>query len=84
MSRLARWALWLPVAAYALSVARAISLDKNVLEYLENLVGRAYLTVYGVKRSPGEAVAQFLGRRFPATVRRYGGYLAVSISLLTN
>jgi uncharacterized membrane protein SpoIIM required for sporulation len=68
--------------ASALSVARAISLDKNVLEYLENLVGRAYLTVYGVKRSPAEAVAQFLGRRFPATVRRYGGYLAVSISLL--
>jgi len=33
----------------ALSVARAISLDQNVLAYLESLCGRAYFAVYGTK-----------------------------------
>jgi len=69
-------------AVSSLSVARAISLDKALLEYLENLVGRAYLTVYGTKRSPGEAVLEFLGLRFPATVRRYWVYLAVSVGIM--
>jgi uncharacterized membrane protein SpoIIM required for sporulation len=69
-------------AASSLSVARAISLDKALLDYLESLVGRAYLTVYGAKRSPAEAVLEFVGYRFPATVRRYGLHLAVSVGIL--
>ena len=36
-----------------LSVARAISLDANLLSYLEALSARAYLSVYGVREQPG-------------------------------
>src|SRR5262245_33120063 len=54
----------------SLSVARAISLDANVLEYLESLAARAYVCVYGAKRPPLEAARRFLLERFPATVRR--------------
>jgi len=33
----------------SLSVARSISLDRNVLEYLEALAARAYFCVYGAR-----------------------------------
>ncbi len=69
-------------AVSSLSVARAISLDKSLLGYLENLVGRAYLSVYSSKRSAGEAVLQFVLRSFPRTVRRYGLYLLGSVGIL--
>ncbi len=36
-------------ALSSLAVARSISLDKNLLEYLEGLAKRAYVYVYGVK-----------------------------------
>ena len=68
-------------AVSSLSVARAISLDRNLLDYLENLVGRAYLAVYGTKRSPGDAVLGFV-RLFPTTVRRSWRFLAVSAACL--
>lgn len=55
----------------SLSVARAISLDANLLEYLENLANRAYIRVYGVRHRLGEAFAIFLSRRFPCEVRAF-------------
>ncbi len=57
-------------ALSSLNVARAISLDKNVLEYLEALSQRAYFTVYGVRRHLREVLATFFARAFPATVRQ--------------
>ncbi|EYF06934.1 stage II sporulation protein M [Chondromyces apiculatus] len=55
-------------ALSSLSVARAISLDKNLLTYLEGLVARAYVCVYSPRRRFfGEALA-FFSRRFPALV----------------
>lgn len=69
-------------AVSSLSVARAVSLDRNLLEYLESLVGRAYFAVYARPRSPGEAAWRFLARDFPRTVRRFGRYLALSAALL--
>jgi uncharacterized membrane protein SpoIIM required for sporulation len=69
-------------AASSLSVASAISLDRNLLDYLTALVGRAYITVYGVKRRTGEAVADFFRTRFPWVVRRYLGFVAASIALV--
>src|SRR5215510_13061504 len=53
----------------SLSVARSISLDRNVVDYLESLAGRAYFLVYGARTNLGSAIADFFARRFPAAVR---------------
>lgn len=53
----------------SLSVARAISLDQNVLSYLESLCARAYFQVYGARSSLAEGIRHFLRRGFPAAVR---------------
>ncbi len=66
----------------SLSVARAISLDRNLLEYLESLCTRAYLVVYGVRRHLLDALADFFGRRFPELVRRSWPYVALGFALL--
>jgi uncharacterized membrane protein SpoIIM required for sporulation len=54
----------------SLSVARSISLDRNMLDYLESLVARAYFCVYGVKPRTGSMVLDFFSETFPQTVRR--------------
>ncbi len=69
-------------ALSSLSVARAISLDRNVLDYLEALSGRAYLCVHGTRRHLREALADFFVRRFPRAVREHRWHLAVSFALL--
>jgi len=69
-------------AASSLSVAAAISLDKNLLDYLNALVGRAYICVYGAKRRPEEAVIEFFRHDFPAVVRRYFAFVALSFALV--
>jgi len=69
-------------AASSLSVATAISLDKNLLDYLTALVGRAYICVYGAKRRPEEAVSEFFRRDFPTVVRRYFAFVALSFALV--
>jgi len=69
-------------AISSLSVARAISLDKALLEYLTNLTSRAYVLVYASKRRPGEAVRDFLSRGFPSTILRYGGFVTASIGVM--
>lgn len=53
----------------SLSVARSISLDRNLLEYLESLCGRAYFCVYGTKRHIRETLADFFRVRLPRTIR---------------
>lgn len=53
----------------SLSVARSISLDRNVLLYLEGLAARAYLFVYGARGSLLVGVRRFIGRQFPGAVR---------------
>lgn len=53
----------------SLSVARAISLDRNVTQYLENLSSRAYFLVYGTRASVTGGVVAFFLRQFPAAVR---------------
>ncbi len=69
-------------AISSLSVATAISLDKNLLDYLTALVGRAYIAVYAARRRPGEAVAEFFRWRFPAVVRRYFAFVLAAYALL--
>ncbi len=79
---LARLPLLYRAALSSLSVARAISLDRNLLEYLESLCTRAYLVVYGVRRHLLDALADFFGRRFPELVRRSWPYVALGFALL--
>ncbi|MEQ8767253.1 MAG: stage II sporulation protein M, partial [Planctomycetota bacterium] len=53
----------------SLSVARSISLDKNVLEYLESLSSRAYVCVYSNKRLALSALLDYLRQGYPRAVR---------------
>lgn len=69
-------------ALSSLSVARAISLDKNLLDYLESLAARAYLSVYGAKRDYWHTVVRFFSHTFPRRVRRLGPALAVAAAVL--
>jgi uncharacterized membrane protein SpoIIM required for sporulation len=69
-------------AVSSLSVATAISLDKNLLDYLTALVGRAYIAVYSPKRRLGEAVADFFRTSFPRAVRRYPLFVLTSYVLM--
>ncbi len=62
----------------ALSVARAISLDRALLDYLEGLCSRAYFAVYGTKRHPLETIAEFFAVKFPQTFRRFRWQMAIS------
>ncbi len=64
----------------SLSVARAISLDRNVVDYLESLSARAYFCVYGARSSPFKSIARFFGQRFPGAVQ--AAKLPVLISFL--
>jgi len=69
-------------AVSGLSVARAISLDRALLDYLESLVARAYFCVYGVKPRSEGAVRRFFAHGFPAAVRRCGAGIGVALGLL--
>lgn len=66
---LARLPMLYRAALSSLSVARSVSLDRNLLLYLEGLSARAYLNVYGSHASLGSALAQFFRQRLPACVR---------------
>jgi uncharacterized membrane protein SpoIIM required for sporulation len=62
----------------SLSVARAISLDRNLLEYLESLAARAFFCVYGSKSTIRHTFGRFFTHRFPDTVRRFRWYIAMA------
>jgi len=69
-------------AVGSLATARSISLDRNVLEYLESLVARAHLSVYGFRRKPSDAIREFVGSEFPVTVRRWRWFVATAATIL--
>jgi uncharacterized membrane protein SpoIIM required for sporulation len=54
----------------SLSVARSISLDRNVVEYLESLASRSYFLVYGARTDLWQAIVEFFAWRLPAAVRQ--------------
>jgi uncharacterized membrane protein SpoIIM required for sporulation len=56
-------------ALSSLSVARAISLDQGLIDYLESLCTRAYFFVYGTRSRPAERVARFFLHDWPAAAR---------------
>ena len=62
----------------SLSVARSISLDRNVLDYLEALAARAYFCVYGARSGLPEAIARFFRSGFPGAIRAARWHIAIS------
>ena len=78
-SDLARLPVLHRAALSSLSVARAISLDRNVVAYLEGLCVRAYGVVYAARRPVFEAVGAFLRVRFPRAVRANAGPLLLAV-----
>jgi uncharacterized membrane protein SpoIIM required for sporulation len=56
-------------ALSSLSVARTISLDRSLLDYLESLCARAYFVVYGVRGAIWSSLARFFLDDWPAAAR---------------
>jgi len=56
-------------AVSSLSLARSISLDQNVISYLETLCTKAYLFVYGTRSNFLEKLGHFFGHDWPNAVR---------------
>jgi uncharacterized membrane protein SpoIIM required for sporulation len=56
-------------ALSSLSVARAVSLDKGLIDYLESLCARAYFIVYGARTRLTERLARFFSYDWPNAVR---------------
>lgn len=57
-------------ATTSLAIAREISLDKALLDYLEALTARAYLSVYAPQERVGGIVRRFLASGAPQAMRR--------------
>jgi uncharacterized membrane protein SpoIIM required for sporulation len=67
-------------AVTSLSVAREISLDRSLLDYLESLCCRAYLAVYAPQETLRGLVWRFFAAGAPQAIRRSG--LALALALL--
>ncbi len=65
-------------AMSALSVARAIALDRHLLLYLENLGLRSFLIVYGPRQGIWESFRDFFVHGFPAAVRAAGVHILIA------
>ena len=68
--------------ASSLAVARSISLDANLVGYLESLVTRAYFVVYGARAGLASLLLRFLAREFPAAVRSAWRPMALAGALM--
>jgi uncharacterized membrane protein SpoIIM required for sporulation len=66
----------------SLSVAREISLDQALLEYLDNLAARAYLVIYAPQASIRNLVANLFVAGIPQAVRRSVPVLLIGFGLM--
>ena len=66
----------------SLSIARATSLDKAMLDYLEDLALRGYFLIYGVRESGRSRIAQFFTEGWPRAVRSIGRELIIASLVL--
>ncbi|MEM9710420.1 MAG: stage II sporulation protein M, partial [Pseudomonadota bacterium] len=57
-------------ATTSLAIAREISLDRALLDYLEALTARAYLSVYAPQERIGGVVSKFFRQSAPLSMRR--------------
>lgn len=64
-------------ASSSLNVARAISLDRNLTTYLDNLVRRAYIVVNGTRFGNRRGVWRFLIEDIPVAVRALRWHLLI-------
>jgi uncharacterized membrane protein SpoIIM required for sporulation len=69
-------------ALSSLSVARSISLDRALTDYLESLCGRAYFAVYGTREPARSKILDFLTWQWPAAVRRMKWQVLISFLFL--
>jgi len=65
----------------SLSIARTISLDRNLVDYLESLSTRAYFFVYGTRTRLDERILSFFLRDWPAAVRALWRETAIAAGL---
>lgn len=68
----------------SLSVARSISLDRNLLLYLESLAARGYFFVYGARGSFGVGVARFFTQQFPHAVRSAARHILAAAFIMAT
>lgn len=66
----------------SLSVARATSLDRGLVEYLENLSTRAYFFVYGARSTLGSRLSRFFALDWPRAVSSLWRETLVSFALM--
>ncbi|MBI1682704.1 stage II sporulation protein M [Caulobacter hibisci] len=66
----------------SLSVARATSLDRGMIDYLETLSARAYFFVYGSRETLRGQLGGFFAQKWPAAVRGLWRETLVSVALL--
>src|ERR1700752_648636 len=69
-------------ALSALSVARATSLDHDLVEYLESLCARAYFFVYGARAHPLERIRRFFVTDWPAATQALWRETVAAVLLL--
>lgn len=69
-------------ALSSLSVARSISLDQGLVDYLESLCTRAYFFVYGARATLLERIVRFFAHDWPAAVK--GMWRETLVSLLVT
>lgn len=68
-------------ALSSLSVARAISLDRAMVEYLEGLCSRAYFFVYGARSRLSQRISSFFGADWPAAAQQLWIDILVSVAV---
>ena len=71
-------------ALSSLSVARSIALDRNMLVYLENLVLRSFLAVYGPRTRLWDSLREFLRHGFPAAVRAARWHVLIAVVAMVS
>lgn len=76
-------------ATTSLAIAREISLDKALLDYLEALTARAYLCVYAPQERLGGLLRRFFTTSAPQALRRSWlfillGFLCMGLGVLTG
>lgn len=76
-------------AMNSLSVARSISLDRSLLEYLDALCSRAYLAVYAPQETMGGLIGRTLVYSIPQAMRRSAiplllAFLAMALGFMTG
>lgn len=70
------------LALSSLGVARSISLDRNLIQYLEALTTRAYSCVYAPRRKPLAVILDFMRSGFPVSVREHAPFVFAALLLL--